>query len=62
MSTASKITFVVSGIVAAGIIGYVHHKQNSDRLKLHEGVLRDVERQQKKHQKQHEIAVKEQDE
>ncbi|XP_073822368.1 protein PET117 homolog, mitochondrial [Musca autumnalis] len=48
MSLASKATLVASFIVSGGIIGYVHFKQTSDREKLHEGVVRDVERQQRR--------------
>lgn len=46
MSTTSKMTFISSVLITGGIIGYVHYKQQLDREKLHEGVIRDVERQQ----------------
>ncbi|XP_005186434.1 protein PET117 homolog, mitochondrial [Musca domestica] len=48
MSLASKVTLAVSFVVSGGIIGYVHLKQTTDREKLHEGVVRDVERQQRR--------------
>ncbi|XP_061402395.1 protein PET117 homolog, mitochondrial [Musca vetustissima] len=48
MSLASKLTLAASFVVSGGIIGYVHFKQTSDREKLHEGVVRDVERQQRR--------------
>ncbi|KAI4460537.1 hypothetical protein MML48_5g00009983 [Holotrichia oblita] len=48
MSLASKITLSLACITSAGIIGYVHYKQQLDREKLHDGVLRDVERQQRR--------------
>ncbi|XP_068226236.1 protein PET117 homolog, mitochondrial [Palaemon carinicauda] len=48
MSLASKITFGVSCAISAGIVTYVHVKQNIDRDKLHEGVIRDIERQQRR--------------
>ncbi|XP_055711648.1 protein PET117 homolog, mitochondrial [Phlebotomus papatasi] len=46
MSTLAKTTLGLSCAVSLGIIGYVHYKQQFDRAKLHEGVLKDVERQQ----------------
>jgi protein PET117 len=45
MSLASKITFAIACGASVGTIFYVHFKQNSDRQKLHEGVLKDIERQ-----------------
>uniref|UniRef100_A0A1L8DZZ6 Protein pet117 log mitochondrial n=1 Tax=Nyssomyia neivai TaxID=330878 RepID=A0A1L8DZZ6_9DIPT len=46
MSMLAKTTLGLSCAVSLGIIGYVHYKQKDDRAKLHEGVLRDIERQQ----------------
>ncbi|KAM7351370.1 protein PET117 homolog, mitochondrial [Cochliomyia hominivorax] len=48
MSLASKITLAASFVISGGIIGYVHLKQTNDREKLHEGVVRDIERQQRR--------------
>lgn len=48
MSLASKIFLATSCGISIGIIGYVHIKQNIDRERLHEGVIRDVERQQRR--------------
>lgn len=49
MSTStSKLILVLSCGVTAGIVGYVHFKQQFDREKMHEGVIRDVERQQRR--------------
>nr|CAD7419255.1 unnamed protein product [Timema poppensis] len=39
---------VTVACTSISIIGYVHYKQTLDREKLHEGVLRDVERQQRR--------------
>lgn len=50
MSTASKITLGLSAVVAVGIIGFVHRKQTADRAKLHQGIIRDMERQQNEQQ------------
>uniref|UniRef100_A0A1L8E0T0 Putative pet assembly of cytochrome c oxidase n=1 Tax=Nyssomyia neivai TaxID=330878 RepID=A0A1L8E0T0_9DIPT len=46
MSLLAKTTLGLSCAVSLGIIGYVHYQQKDDRAKLHEGVLRDIERQQ----------------
>ncbi|KAL9925282.1 protein PET117 homolog, mitochondrial [Glossina fuscipes] len=48
MSLTSKLTLTVSIITTACIIGYVHLKQATDQENLHEGVLRDIERQQRR--------------
>ncbi|KAH8403044.1 hypothetical protein KR222_003748 [Zaprionus bogoriensis] len=48
MSAAAKVTLVLAVGFTTSIIGYVHYKQSEDRLKLHEGVLRDVEQQQRR--------------
>ncbi|XP_064599981.1 protein PET117 homolog, mitochondrial-like isoform X2 [Liolophura sinensis] len=47
MSTASKLALGASVAFSISIITYVHYKQRVDREKLHEGVVRDLERQQK---------------
>ncbi|XP_001357454.3 protein PET117 homolog, mitochondrial [Drosophila pseudoobscura] len=48
MSLTSRVTLGVAVTVSSAIIGYVHYKQSEDRLKLHEGVIRDVEQQQRR--------------
>ncbi|EDW03989.1 protein PET117 homolog, mitochondrial [Drosophila grimshawi] len=48
MSLASKVTLGLAIGVSSAIIGYVHYKQSDDRFKLHQGVLRDVEQQQRR--------------
>ncbi|XP_014598501.1 protein PET117 homolog, mitochondrial [Polistes fuscatus] len=48
MSTLAKLTFGTCCLLSGGIIGYVHYKQQDDRKRLHEGVLRDIERQQRR--------------
>jgi len=48
MSTASKVTLVVTSVVSLGIIWSVHDKQVTDRAKLYAGIERDLERQAKK--------------
>lgn len=46
MSTTSKVVFGLSCIVSVSIIGFVHYQQQDDLNKLHEGVLKDIERQE----------------
>ncbi|GLV32851.1 uncharacterized protein CBL_00442 [Carabus blaptoides fortunei] len=48
MSLTSKLVLGAACAFSCGIIGYVHFKQKIDREKLHEGVIRDLERQQKR--------------
>ncbi|KAF5298148.1 hypothetical protein FQA39_LY02572 [Lamprigera yunnana] len=48
MSTASKLSLFTASVTSLSIIGYVHYKQELDRSKLHEGVIKDVERQQRR--------------
>ncbi|XP_064540963.1 uncharacterized protein LOC135430282 [Drosophila montana] len=48
MSLAAKVTLSLAVCVSSAIIGYVHYKQSDDRYKLHQGVLRDVEQQQRR--------------
>ncbi|XP_055603367.1 protein PET117 homolog, mitochondrial-like [Uranotaenia lowii] len=48
MSSTSKVVFLAACAGTAGIIGYVHYRQNYDRAKLHEGVIRDIQRQQQR--------------
>ncbi|KAI9551897.1 hypothetical protein GHT06_022233 [Daphnia sinensis] len=48
MSLVAKITLASSIVLSTGIVFYVHHKQNLDRTNLHEGVLRDIERQKRR--------------
>lgn len=48
MSTASKCVLGLSVILTVGVVAGVHIKQNLDRQRLHEGVLQDLERVEKK--------------
>ncbi|XP_011690930.1 PREDICTED: protein PET117 homolog, mitochondrial [Wasmannia auropunctata] len=48
MSSASKVTFGLCCMSSVGIIGYVHYKQAYDRKQLHLGVIRDVERRERR--------------
>lgn len=46
MSTTSKVVFGISCVVSSAIIGFVHYQQQDDLNKLHEGVVKDIERQE----------------
>ena len=48
MSTASKVTLVATAVATLGIVWTVHKSQVEDRARLHEGIVRDEERQAKK--------------
>lgn len=48
MSTASKVTLVATVVATLGIVWTVHKSQVEDRARLHEGIVRDEERQAKK--------------
>ncbi|MBN3275602.1 PT117 protein, partial [Polyodon spathula] len=48
MSTVSKVVLGVSLVLSLGTVAGVHIKQNLDRERLHEGVIRDLERQARK--------------
>lgn len=48
MSAASKVTLLLTTVGSLGIIWTVHSRQVEDRAKLHEGIIRDVERQEKR--------------
>ncbi|XP_011882690.1 PREDICTED: protein PET117 homolog, mitochondrial [Vollenhovia emeryi] len=48
MSSVSKVTFGLCCMSSVGIIGYVHFKQSYDREQLHLGVIRDIERRERR--------------
>lgn len=47
-SHISKLALMLSCSVTVGIVAYVHIKQQADREKMHEGVVKDIERQQRR--------------
>ncbi|KAJ0179844.1 hypothetical protein K1T71_004435 [Dendrolimus kikuchii] len=47
-SPTSKLVLALSCSITIGIVSYVHLKQKIDREKMHEGVVRDIERQQRR--------------
>ncbi|XP_038144160.1 protein PET117 homolog, mitochondrial [Cyprinodon tularosa] len=48
MSTASKVVLTVSVVLTLSTVAWVHLKQAWDRERLREGVVRDLERLQRK--------------
>ncbi|KAL2086077.1 hypothetical protein ACEWY4_017136 [Coilia grayii] len=48
MSTASKVVLGLSVVLTISTVAGVHIKQNWDRQRLREGVLRDLERLERK--------------
>ncbi|XP_078138167.1 protein PET117 homolog, mitochondrial-like [Centroberyx gerrardi] len=48
MSTASKVVLGLSVVLTLSTVAGVHLKQTWDRQRLHEGVVRDLERLQRK--------------
>ncbi|XP_038570606.1 protein PET117 homolog, mitochondrial [Micropterus salmoides] len=48
MSTASKVVLGVSVVLTLSTVAGVHLKQTWDRQRLHEGVVRDLERLERK--------------
>ncbi|XP_054842038.1 protein PET117 homolog, mitochondrial [Eublepharis macularius] len=48
MSAASKVVLGASLLLAAGTVAGVHAQQRRLRQRLHEGVVRDLERQNRK--------------
>ncbi|XP_008551849.2 protein PET117 homolog, mitochondrial [Microplitis demolitor] len=48
MSFTSRAVLYGSCLVTVGIVGFVHYKQHDDRQQLHLGVIRDIERQERR--------------
>lgn len=52
MSTASKITLAGTLLGTAGIITFVHWAQTSEKAAMHAGVIRDMQNQKEKRERQ----------
>jgi len=61
MSTASKVTLALTTLGSLAIIYTVHKNQVEDRAKLHDGIVRDLERQAKKKVVNHQLLVQQQE-
>ncbi|KAM4065912.1 PET assembly of cytochrome c oxidase, mitochondrial domain-containing protein [Hirsutella rhossiliensis] len=52
MSRASKLTLGATSLFALGTIAFVHFQQNAEQAAMHEGVVRDMEQQRVKRERQ----------
>jgi len=52
MSTASKITLAATTISAISIIAAVHYSQKVEQAAMHQGVIRDMEQQRLRKERQ----------
>ncbi|KAK3935542.1 hypothetical protein QBC46DRAFT_243108, partial [Diplogelasinospora grovesii] len=52
MSRASKLTLVGTSLFAVGTIILVHYQQQSEKEAMHAGVIRDMEQQRIKRERQ----------
>ncbi|GAM90776.1 hypothetical protein ANO11243_088210 [Dothideomycetidae sp. 11243] len=52
MSRAAKATLLGTSLGALGIIVFVHYAQNADKAAMHAGVIRDMEQQRIKRERQ----------
>lgn len=52
MSRAAKLTLASTSIGAIGIVVFVHYQQNSEKAAMHAGVIRDIEQQRIKKERQ----------
>ncbi|KAJ8602598.1 hypothetical protein MRB53_042397 [Persea americana] len=52
MSTAAKLTLASTAIGAVAIVIFVHRQQKIDQATMHQGVIRDVEQQRIKRERQ----------
>ncbi|KAH7262740.1 related to cytochrome c oxidase assembly factor [Fusarium torulosum] len=52
MSQASKLTLLGTSLLAVGTVFAVHFQQKSEKEAMHEGVVRDMEQQRIKRERQ----------
>ncbi|MCJ1353009.1 MAG: hypothetical protein MMC33_002993 [Icmadophila ericetorum] len=52
MSRAAKLTLAGTSAMAIGIVVFVHYAQQSEKAAMHAGVLRDIEQQRIKKDRQ----------
>ncbi|KAL8993179.1 MAG: hypothetical protein Q9188_007394 [Gyalolechia gomerana] len=52
MSRASKITLAGTSLAAVAIVFFVHYGQQAEKTAMHAGVVRDMERQKVKKERQ----------
>ncbi|PSK51743.1 hypothetical protein C1H76_8748 [Elsinoe australis] len=52
MSKAAKLTLLGTSMGALGIIAFVHYAQKTEKAAMHAGVIRDMEQQRVKRERQ----------
>ncbi|KAI9855478.1 MAG: hypothetical protein M1824_006074 [Vezdaea acicularis] len=52
MSRAAKLTLAGTSAMAAGIVIFVHYAQRAEKAAMHAGVIRDMEQQKMKQERQ----------
>ncbi|KAI6837277.1 hypothetical protein KC367_g8250 [Hortaea werneckii] len=52
MSTRAKLTLASTTVGALGIVLFVHYQQKADQAAMHQGVIRDMEQQRIKKERQ----------
>ncbi|KAB5539322.1 cytochrome c oxidase assembly protein [Coniochaeta sp. 2T2.1] len=52
MSRASRLTLLGTSLFAAGTVFFVHFQQQAEKSAMHEGVVRDMEQQRIKRERQ----------
>ncbi|OIW29192.1 cytochrome c oxidase assembly protein [Coniochaeta ligniaria NRRL 30616] len=52
MSRASRLTLMGTSLFAGGMILFVHFQQSAEKAAMHEGVVRDMEQQRVKRERQ----------
>ncbi|KAG7286699.1 hypothetical protein NEMBOFW57_009010 [Staphylotrichum longicolle] len=52
MSRASKLTLMGTSLFALGTVVFVHYQQKAEQAAMHEGVIRDMEQQRIKRERQ----------
>ncbi|KAF2483290.1 hypothetical protein BDY17DRAFT_250058 [Neohortaea acidophila] len=52
MSTAAKLTLASTTAAALGVVVFVHYQQRADQAAMHQGVVRDMEQQRLKRERQ----------
>ncbi|KAK5446626.1 hypothetical protein LTS15_009558 [Exophiala xenobiotica] len=60
MSTASKMTLLGTILGTAGIVAFVHWAQTSEQAAMHAGVVRDMEQQRLKRERQADFEMQKQ--
>ncbi|KAL8681332.1 MAG: hypothetical protein Q9186_002541 [Xanthomendoza sp. 1 TL-2023] len=57
MSRASKLTLAGTSLFAVGTIFFVHYGQQNEKAAMHAGVVRDIEQQRVKRERQVEFEM-----